>query len=63
MWPIFTQYLFSRFGIDFVGPLNETLGGNKFILVMTEYYTMFNLIFNIMIYVWPVIKCSGSFKS
>ena len=39
MWPIFTQYIFQRFGIDFVGPLTETLSGNKFILVMTEYYT------------------------
>ena len=39
MWPIFTQYIFQTFVIDFVGPLTETLDENKFILVITEYYT------------------------
>ena len=38
MWPISTQYLLQRIGMDFVSLLNETDGGNKFILVMTEYY-------------------------
>ena len=39
MWPIFTQYIFQRLRIDFVGRLTKTLDRNKFILVMTEYYT------------------------
>jgi len=39
MWLISTQYLFQRFEIDFVDLLTETLNENKFILVMTEYYT------------------------
>jgi len=39
MWPIFMQYIFQRFRIDFVDPLTETLDRNKFILVMTEYYS------------------------
>jgi len=49
MWLIFTQYLFQRFGIDFVGLLNETFVGNKFILVMTEYYTR-----------WPIAMATRS---
>ena len=39
MWPIFTQYIFESFKIDFVDLLTETLDRNKFILVMTKYYT------------------------
>ena len=39
MWPIFTEYIFQRFEIDFVNSLTETLDGNKFILVTIEYYT------------------------
>ena len=39
MWLIFIQYIFQRFGIDFVGPLTENLDRNKFVLVMTKYYT------------------------
>ena len=39
MWPIFTEYIFQRFEIDFVNSLTETLDGNKFTLVITKYYT------------------------
>ena len=39
IWPIHTTHLFERFGLDFVGPLTETLAKNKYILVITEYYT------------------------
>src|SRR5271156_2192182 len=49
LWPIHTQHLFQRFGIDFVGPLNESQSGNKLILVMTEYYTR-----------WPIAVATAS---
>ena len=39
----FYTIYFQRFGIDFVDPLTETLDGNKFILVMAEYYTRWSI--------------------
>ena len=38
-WPIHTNHLFERFGLDYVGPLTESSSGNQYIIVATEYYT------------------------
>ena len=35
--PIEVKQLFHRWGIDLIGPLQETLRGNKYIVVATEY--------------------------
>ena len=37
--PIKVKQAFDTIGIDFVGPLNRTRKGNKYILVLTEYLT------------------------
>lgn len=37
--PLKVHHLFHRWGIDLVGPLKETSGGNKYIVVATEYLT------------------------
>ena len=37
--PIKVGQLFSRIGIDVVGPLNETTQGNKYIITATDYLT------------------------
>src|SRR5918992_1072205 len=37
--PIKVKQPFDTIGIDFVGPLNRTRKGNKYILVLTEYLT------------------------
>jgi hypothetical protein len=39
LWPIQTDQIFQRFGLDYVGPMIETPSGNKYILTITEYYT------------------------
>ena len=49
LWPIYTLYLFQRFGLDYVGPLLESTLGNKYILVITEYYTR-----------WPIAAAEAS---
>jgi hypothetical protein len=38
-WPIHTNHLFERFGLDYMGPLTESSSGNQYIIVATEYYT------------------------
>src|ERR1700730_1192689 len=45
LWPIHTSHLFQRFGIDYVGPLTETVQGFKFLLVITEYYIRWPMAF------------------
>jgi hypothetical protein len=37
-WPIHTNHLFERFGLDYMGPMMESSSGNQYILVATEYY-------------------------
>ena len=37
--PVPVSHIFHRWGIDLVGPLQETPLGNKFIIVATEYLT------------------------
>jgi hypothetical protein len=43
--PVPVKGLFHRWGIDLVGPMAETVGGNKYIVVATEYLTR-----------WPVAE-------
>jgi len=37
--PVSVQEVLNRWGIDMVGPLNETRNGNKYIIMATEYRT------------------------
>jgi len=44
-WPITTIFLFQRLGLDYIGPLTESISGNKYILVLMEYYTKWPMAF------------------
>ena len=37
--------MFQRFGLDYVGPITESTSGNKYLLVITEYYTQWPIAF------------------
>ena len=45
LWPIQVTHLFQRFGLDYVGPITESTSGNKYLLVITEYYTQWPIAF------------------
>ncbi len=47
MHGIIAEAPFERIGIDFVGPLPETEEGNRYILVMVDYFTK-----------WPEVKAT-----
>jgi Integrase core domain len=45
LWPIQVTCLFQKFGLDYIAPMTESTSGNKYLLVITEYYARYPVAF------------------